>query len=105
MSVSHGIGDNVLNQIISTVEKYPQVERLLLYGSRARGEHITGSDIDLAIDAPGMEEPTFARLWNEIDDLPIIYTLDIVHLQGLSNLELLAEINKDAASLWQKAKA
>ena len=38
----------------------------------------------MAIDAPRMTDSAFSNLWNQLDDLPIIYTLDIVHLQGLA---------------------
>ncbi len=34
-------------------------------------------------------------VWNAVDDLPIIYTFDIVHLQALQNKALIAAINQD----------
>ncbi|GGX60097.1 type VII toxin-antitoxin system MntA family adenylyltransferase antitoxin [Saccharospirillum salsuginis] len=41
--------DPVLNSLIRLIEKAPDVTTLWLYGSRARGDHHSGSDYDLAI--------------------------------------------------------
>ncbi len=90
-----GIGDNILQAIIATCMNFPTVKRVILYGSRARGDYKNGSDIDIAIDAPEMSDREFSRLWNSLDDLPIIYTMDIVHLQSLKNELLLDAIRQE----------
>jgi len=41
--------DPVLNSLIRLIENEPDVTTLWLYGSRARGDHHSGSDYDLAI--------------------------------------------------------
>ena len=69
----YGVSDAIWRQILDTCVRFPEVERVILYGSRARGDDGVGSDIDLAIDAPNMPHQTFALLWNALDDLPIIF--------------------------------
>ncbi len=71
-----------------------------IYGSRSRGDFRQGSDIDMAVDAPNMDEKVFAQLWNAVDDLPIIYPMDVVHLQSIENQQLLVEIERDGLVLW-----
>lgn len=93
--IQSGISEKILQTIIRSCMDFPQVKRIILYGSRARGDYKQGSDIDIAIDAPKMTEKEFSRLWNELDDLPIIYTMDIVHLQALKNQPLLDSINRE----------
>jgi proline iminopeptidase len=90
-----GISEKTLQTIITTCLGFPTVKRVILYGSRARGDYKHGSDIDIAIDAPEMSDKEFSRLWNSLDDLPIIYTMDIVHLQALKNQPLLDAIRQD----------
>lgn len=90
-----GISDQILQSIIQTCMVFPSVKRVILYGSRARGDYRNGSDIDIAIDAPEMSDIEFSRLWNSLDDLPIIYTMDIVHLQSLKNEALLDAIRQE----------
>ena len=95
-----GVSDTIIQSIITTCLNFPTVHRVLLYGSRARGDYQQGSDIDIAIDAPSMDSNEFSRLWNALDDLPIIYSMDIVHLQSLKNQPLLNAIRRDERVLW-----
>ena len=63
--------------------------------ARARSDYHMGSDIDIAIDAPHMSTQEFSQLWNALDDLPLIFKLDVVHLQTLQNPKLLQAIYKE----------
>lgn len=60
---------------------HPKVERILVFGSRARGDFRPTSDLDLALDAPNMTHSEFARLHLEFDELPFILKTDLVWLQ------------------------
>ena len=96
----YGISTDIWQLILKTCFSYPQVIRVLLYGSRARGDYRQGSDIDIAIDAPLMTDKEFSALWNALDDLPLIFSLDIVHLQTLQNENLIRAINEDGISMY-----
>jgi uncharacterized protein len=95
----YGVSDAIWEQILNTCSHYPDVKHVILYGSRARGDEKPGSDIDLAIDAPDMPDQTFARLWNTLDDLPIIFSMDVVHLQAITNQLLLQAIRDEGMTL------
>lgn len=98
----YGVGEKTWSMLHSTCTKFPQVEQAILYGSRARGDFHEGSDIDIAIDSPKMTSSEFAKIWNAIDDLPIIYTLDIIHLQSTTNPSLLSAINRDGKIIYAR---
>ena len=70
---------------------------MILFGSRARNDYHQGSDIDIATDAPNMSAHEFSQLWNALEDLPLIFKLDVIHLQALTNTQLQA-IKKDG--IW-----
>ena len=46
---SPNMNDPILNHLIQLAENEPDVTTLWLYGSRARGDHHSGSDYDLAV--------------------------------------------------------
>jgi predicted nucleotidyltransferase len=46
------LSESDLTKINAWAEQHPEIERIYLYGSRARGDHRPDSDIDLAIDMP-----------------------------------------------------
>ena len=80
-------------------EKY-HAEKILLFGSRARGDNRERSDIDLAIY--GMPEENRARFWFDIDDLPTLLKFDLVHVTELTDAELVENIEKDGVVLYEK---
>lgn len=79
-----------------------QAEKLILFGSRARGDHRQTSDIDLAIY--GMPEENHALFWSEIDDLPTLLSFDLVHISPHTSPALLANIEKDGVILMERSK-
>ena len=95
----YGVSQSIWRQILKTCFSFPDVKRVILYGSRATGSYRQGSDIDLAIDAPLMTDREFAQLWNAVDDLPIVFSMDVVHLQKLQNEALLQAIRMYGISL------
>lgn len=70
-----------------------------LFGSRARGDHRTASDIDLAVAGKGGIRERLARAFDE-SALP--YTFDIVDYENLSNAHLRHAVDTDGVLLWKK---
>lgn len=58
----------------------PAVERVILFGSRARGDHGQRSDIDLAVEAPGATLADRARMAELVEDAPALVGIDLVRL-------------------------
>ena len=90
-----GLSERVTDLLRAEVRRFPEVRAAYLYGSRARGDYSPQSDIDIAIDAPGMTRQNFAQLWSAIDALPIAFPLDCVWLQALPESRLKAQIARD----------
>ena len=53
--------DDCLAPVLRLAAERLHPRRVILFGSQARGEADRGSDIDLAIDAPGLEEGVWSR--------------------------------------------
>ena len=92
-----GIRETVLRQIAAFAKEYG-VKQVILFGSRARGDHREGSDIDLAVS--GGNFPAFALDVDEETDTLLKY--DFVNLDAAVQPELLAEIQKDGRILYEK---
>ena len=61
-----GLSNRITDLLRTEVHRFPEVRAVYLYGSRARGDCSPQSDIDIAIDAPGLTQQTFAQLWSAI---------------------------------------
>ena len=72
--------------------------RLVLFGSRARGDQKERSDIDLAVY--GMAENERANFWLDAEELPTLLEFDIVHITPDMNPAFLQNIEKDGVILY-----
>jgi uncharacterized protein len=94
-----GLSERVTDLLLGELRRFPEVRAAYLYGSRARGDYSPQSDVDIAIDAPGMTPQNFAQLWSAIDALPIAYPLDCVWLQAVPESHLRTQIERDGMML------
>jgi len=81
----------------------PEVERVYLFGSRATGTAHGISDIDLAVEAPGMSGGQWARFVLDLEELPIILHFDAVRLDTLRDEGLEQRIDATAQLLYERS--
>lgn len=74
------------------------LEKVILFGSRARGDHRARSDIDLAVS--GGDIVQFSLRAEE--ELPTLLSFDIVNLDGAVQPELLRSIQREGSILYEK---
>ena len=91
--------DKLYSLIAALGEKY-KAEKIVLFGSRARGDNKERSDIDLAIY--GMPESNRALFWSDVDDLPTLLKFDLVHVDADTDAELVKNIEKDGVTLYER---
>lgn len=75
-------------------------ERVVLFGSRARGDERPRSDVDLAVF--GLPRQQEAPFWSGIDELPTLLRFDIVFVSPRTSPALLENIEKDGIILMDK---
>ena len=91
--------EELYNQLAALARRYG-AKRLVLFGSRARGDNRPNSDIDLAVY--GMPEDNRAEFWMHCEELPTLLKFDIVHIAADMNPAFLANIEKDGVELMDK---
>ena len=72
-----GLSETIRDSLCEVFARFPKIERVLIYGSRAAGRYRPQSDIDLAVIAPTMSDREFCIVWMALDDLPILFRLDV----------------------------
>ncbi len=73
--------------------------RVVLFGSRARGDHRERSDIDLAVF--GMPEDAQTAFLTGVDELPTLLKFDIIFVGHATSPALLAEVQRDGVMLYE----
>lgn len=85
------------SQLAALAGKYG-ARRLVLFGSRARGDNRYNSDIDLAVY--GMPQENQGPFWMDCEELPTLLKFDIVHIQEGMNPAFLQNIQRDGVILY-----
>lgn len=79
-----GLDENVINNIISILEKYSEVQSACIFGSRARGDYRKASDIDIALFGDNLTSSINTKIYFEIDDLYLPYKIDLINFNSIS---------------------
>ena len=92
-----GIKDNVIREIVALAEKHG-LKKVILFGSRARGDFQRASDIDLAVC--GGNVSMFALDVEE--ETSTLLEFDVVNLDLDLQEKLLESIKKEGMVLYEK---
>ena len=103
--MNHGLPESTVERIRGVLAHFPEVEKAVLYGSRAKGTHRPGSDIDLALYGSGLEQTLLARIDEELDDLLLPYQMDLSLFASLTHPELLDHIRRVGVVFFERAPA
>lgn len=95
----NGLSEQMISQVIGLAERCG-VQKLVLFGSRARGDYKPTSDIDLAVY--GLERQQEMILRSAIEELPTLLKFDIVPIRKDTDAVLLKEIERDGVVLMEK---
>jgi len=88
------------NQIAATAATYPAISKVILFGSRARGTASRVSDIDLCVFCE--DDRDFNHFYMDMEEIDIIYHIDVVQYHTISSDFLLAEIARDGVVLYER---
>lgn len=97
-----GLPEKMITQIHTVLADYPAIERVTIYGSRAKGNHKPGSDIDLTLIGPQITEAEVLALENRLDDLLLPYTFDVSRFDSLQNAQLIDHIKRVGQDFYIK---
>lgn len=95
--------DPVILKILCSLAGQYQVEKIVLFGSRARGDHHSRSDIDLAVW--GIHDAVRYLDFQEAveEQIPTLLRFDIIDMESFSVSDALrAEIRKDGVLIYEK---
>lgn len=92
--MKYGLKQQTIEQINSVFTRYPEVEQVILYGSRAKGTYKNGSDIDLTLKGRDLNLNVINKISDDIDELLLPYSFDISIFSQISNADLIDHINR-----------
>lgn len=103
MNNNFGIKEKSYQLLIGALKKVPEIEKAILFGSRAMGNHQTGSDIDIAIMGEKVNYDLLRHLQNLLNEhLPIPYFIDVIDYHSIQLEKLKEHIDTKGISIYEK---
>ncbi len=89
--------------ILGVLQSFRELEKAVLFGSRAMGRAKSNSDIDIA--TWGLSELELGRLAVELDELPMPYMFDVIAYELTDNPELRSHIDRVGVPLYESGRS
>jgi len=89
-----GLSAQTIDRINSVFARHPEVEKAVLYGSRAKGTYKPGSDIDLTLYGNEISLKQKNRILDELEELDLPYSIDLSVFSQLSHVQLRDHIER-----------
>jgi len=100
----YGLTERDMKTIQSVFDTFPEVKKVHLFGSRAKGNYRLGSDIDLAIMNQGLNSITLSRLIGKFEESSLPYNIDLVDFTNLTKQEFIDHINRVGVPFYQQGE-
>ena len=101
--LDNGLSESVIQKICAVFARYSQVEKAVLYGSRAKGTYKNGSDIDLTLCGEiDLTLNVLYRIADDLDDLFLPYTIDLSIFRHISDPDVIGHIQRVGVTIYER---
>jgi len=94
-----GLPESVLKLLRDYFVAHPEIVKVLVYGSRAKGTEQPGSDVDLAIVTTSPHDIS-GSVQADLEELPTPYLFDVIDYLRISHQPLREHIDRVGKVLW-----
>ena len=99
--MSFGLESKTLKSIKNIFFKYPEIEKVIIYGSRAMGNYKHNSDVDLAVIG-NLKWDFIGHLMEELDSISTPYLYDVTDYKRITNPEVKKHIDDYGKVFYEK---
>ena len=97
--MAYNLPDRVIKEI-TAFAKENSIIKIVLFGSRARGDHTERSDVDLAVYGGDFD----SFYWNIKEKIHSLPSFDVVDMNSRVTEELKKEIERDGVVIYEKTR-
>ncbi|MCX6073531.1 MAG: nucleotidyltransferase domain-containing protein [Campylobacterales bacterium] len=94
MQELYGLRVDIIEKIVRTIKKNLKIQKIILFGSRAKESYKKGSDIDISIVSEDLSLKELNHIKVMLDDLMLPYKIDLLDYGRISNNDLKEHINR-----------
>lgn len=98
-----GLSDTVIKELQDVFRRHANIRKVLIFGSRSKGNYRAGSDIDLAVIGSDVDYNLLLDILCEIDDLDLLYSVDLLDYQQKKGTPLGDHIDRVGQVFYEAA--
>ena len=98
-----GLSDSVIVELQDVFRRHKNISKVLIFGSRAKGNYREGSDIDLVAIGKNLDYNQIIKILTEIDDLELLYSVDLLDYSKIIGTPIGDHINRVGQVFYQSA--
>jgi len=98
----YGLDANVVQSICLVFSKFEKIQQVTLFGSRAKGNFQSGSDIDLTIKNSDISHTDMLNIQIALDDLDLLYKIDLLNYNTIKEPALKDHIDRVGVVFYEK---
>ena len=102
LSMNINLDEDIIDSIIKISKRYDNIEKVVLFGSRARKENSPKSDIDLAIYVAKNNSNIFDFIYDIENECPTLLEFDFSNMNTIRDEIFINEVNKDCVTIYEK---
>ena len=90
----YGLDCSTRQKIKQVLGKHHDIDEVIIYGSRAKGNYRPGSDIDISLKGENLTLHELNRIVQELDELDLPYQMDVSIYHQIDNTDLVEHIDR-----------
>ncbi len=98
-----GLSETVIKELQEVFRHHANIEKVLIFGSRSKGNYRAGSDIDLAVIGKDVNYNQLLDIICEIEDLELLYSVDVLDYQKKKGTPIGEHIDRVGQIFYQAA--
>ena len=102
--MKYGLSEDALKKLHHVFSCEENIEQVILYGSRAKGNYKPFSDVDIVLSGDKLEFMDLYRVILTIDDLLLPYLFDISLYKDLDSPALIEHIRRVGIVIYDRRK-
>ncbi|WP_312647446.1 nucleotidyltransferase domain-containing protein [Aminipila sp.] len=95
-----GLKENEIAQLKCCFLKYKQIEKGIVFGSRAMGNYKKGSDVDIALVGENISHKIITQILNALEETVMPYEFDLLIFNSIKNKELIRHIEEFGIEIY-----
>lgn len=88
-----GLEEQLLTNLKNIFNQFQEIEKVIIFGSRAKGNYRVGSDVDIALIG-NINSDLISKILYQIDELNSPYKYDIINYNSINNNDLISHIER-----------